>query len=153
MASMITMAHNTLASLAPDVSFVHNYPGAVKTNFGKGAKGTMAVVRMALTLIGPLILKYRSADESSTLQLYSTTSAAFPPATGSDIGVPISEHDAVSEGSDGKPGSGSYNIDAVCHRAAPSVEKHLADAKANGAEQRLWAHVVEEITRVTGKPF
>lgn len=80
LASMITMAHNVMARKAPDVSFIHNYPGGVNTGFGKGAKGLMAVGRTMLALLGPLFLKYRSPDESSILQLYGATSAAFPPA-------------------------------------------------------------------------
>lgn len=148
---MITMAHNVMAEKAPDVSFIHNYPGAVNTTFGKDAKGLTAVARTMFTLVGPLFLKYRSPDESSILQLYSATSAAFPPATGSAIGVPLGDHVPVSVGTGGKPGSGSYNINANCEKVSHRVEKHLAQAKADGVEDRLWAHVLEEIQQVTGK--
>ena len=151
LASMITMAHNVMARMAPDVSFIHNYPGAVNTGFGKDAKGLMVVARTMLTLVGPLLLKYRSPDESSILQLYGATSAAFPPATGSATGVPLGEHVPVSVGTDGKPGSGSYNINANCERVSRGIEKHLTQAKADGVEERLWAHVLEEIKQVTGK--
>jgi hypothetical protein len=151
LASLITMAHNVMAKKAPDVSFIHNYPGAVNTTFGKDAKGLMAVARTILTLVGPLFLKYRSPDESSTLQLYGATSAAFPPASGSATGVPLGDHVPVSVGTDGKPGSGSYNINANCEKVSHSIEKHLAQAKADGVEERLWAHVLDEIKQITGK--
>lgn len=147
------MAHSVLARKAPDVSFVHNFPGAVKTNFGKEATGMMAVARTALTLLGPLILKYRSPDESSALQLYGATSAAFPPAAGDAAGVPLPENAVVSVGTDGRPGSGSYNIDDNCEKASRSVQERLAQAKADGVEERLWAHVVSEIKDITGQDF
>ncbi|KAJ4164506.1 hypothetical protein LMH87_006178 [Akanthomyces muscarius] len=154
MASMITMAQNTLAKRAPDVSFIHNYPGAVKTNFGKDAKGFMVAVRTALVLLGPLFLKYRSVEESSVVQLYGATSAAFPPANGgAGAGVPLSEGTVVSVGADGRPGSGSYNLDAMCERASDAVERRLAEAKESGAEDRLWAHIVGEIKERTGQDY
>lgn len=153
LASMITMAHNVLAQKAPDVSFVHNFPGGVKTSFGKGATGIMAVARMALTVFGPLLMKYRSPEESSVLQLYCATSAAFPPAAGSAVGAALLENAAVSLGADGKQGSGSYNVDENCERVDHSIEKFLIRAKEDGVEERLWAHVVGEIKQITGQVF
>lgn len=153
LAAMITKAHNVLVKKAPDVSFIHNYPGGVRTGFGKDAKGAMILARMALALLGPLLLKYRSPEESSVLQLYSATSAAFPPTTGDAVGIPLSEHVSMSVGTDGKPGSGSYNINANCEKVSHSVEKRLAQAKEDGVEERLWAHVLGEIKQITGKVF
>lgn len=57
----------------------------------------------------------------------------------------------VSLGTDGKPGSGSYNINDNCENVSRGVERHLAQAKADGVEERLWAHVLGEIKQVTGK--
>lgn len=154
LASMITMAHNVLAEKAPDVSFVHNFPGGVKTPFGKGATGVMAVARTALTILGPLFLKYRSPEDSSVLQLYCATSAAFPPAAaGNAAGVPLLETMTVSVGADGKPGSGRYNIDENCEKVPHNIERSLAQAKADGVEERLWSHVLGEIKQITGQVF
>ncbi len=152
-ASMITMAHNVLAKRAPDVSFIHNYPGAVKTNFGKDAKGVMVAVRTALVLLGPLFLKYRSIEESSVVQIYGATSAAFPPADGAAAGVALPEGMSVSVGADGKAGSGSYNLNAMCERASDAVEKRLAEARKSGVEDRLWEHLVGEIKDITGRNY
>ncbi|ATY58454.1 NAD(P)-binding domain [Cordyceps militaris] len=150
LASMITMTHNVLARKAPDVSFIHNYPGAVKTPFGKDAKGAMVLLRMALTLLGPLFLKFITPEESSVLQLYGATSAAFPPATGAAAGVPLPDGTAATAGTHGKLGSGSYNVGALCERASEDVEKRLVEARDSGVEDRLWAHVVGEIREITG---
>lgn len=153
LSSMITMAHNVLARKAPDVSFIHNFPGAVKTDFGKDAKGTMVLARIIFKLLGTFVYKYRSVEESSVLQLYGATSAAFPPATGSAVGVPLSETVSVSVGTNGKQGSGSYNLDADYGTVSHSVEMHLAQARADGVEERLWMHVLAEIKRVTGRVY
>ncbi|TQV98700.1 hypothetical protein V2A60_007592 [Cordyceps javanica] len=153
LASMITMAHNVLARKAPDVSFIHNYPGAVKTNFGKDAKGVMSMVRMAFMLFGPLFLKYRSPEESSVLQLYGATSAAFLPAVGTAAGVPPPDRISVATGTYGKQGSGSYSLNALCERVSHDVEKRLVDALDNGVEDRLWAHIVCEIEQRIGKVY
>lgn len=154
LASMITMAHNVLARKAPDVSFIHNFPGAVKTEFGRDAKGAkMVMARIMFHMLGTFVYKYRSVEESSVLQLYGATSAAFPPTTGSAVGVPLSENVSVSVGADGKKGSGSYNLDADYKTVSHSVETHLAQARANGVEERLWIHVLAEIKQVTGRVF
>ncbi|OAA61509.1 NAD(P)-binding domain protein [Cordyceps fumosorosea ARSEF 2679] len=153
LASMITMAHSVLARRAPEVSFVHNFPGAVKTPFGKDATGAMVVVRAALALLGPLLLKFRPPEESSVLQLYCATSAAFPPATGEAAGIPLAEGTAVSVGSGGRPGSGSYNVGEVCERVSEGVEKRMVEARENGVEDRLWAHLVGEVKEITGKVY
>lgn len=153
LASMITMAHNVLARKAPDVSFIHNYPGAVKTSFGRDAKGVMVVVRMALVVLAPIFLKYRRVEESAVLQLYGATSAAFPPATGDAAGVPLPTGATISAGTDGRTGSGTYNISDTCERVSKAVESRLSEAKVGGAEDRLWAHLLDEILQITGKGY
>jgi len=150
-ASMITMANNVMAELAPDVSFVHNYPGSVKTAFGKDAKGTMFVVRTVFNLVGHILIKYLPPATCGELQLYGATSARFPPATGDAVGVPLSNDVFVARGIDGKPDSGSYTINFDCENVSFDVDKHIAKAKAEGVEVKLWAHILDEIKQITGK--
>lgn len=153
LASMITMAHNVLARKAPDVSFIHNFPGAVKTDFGRDAKGAMVLARIMFKLVGTFVYKYRTVEESSVLQLYGATSAAFPPATGSAVGVPLLGDISISAGTDGKQGSGSYSLDADYRSVSHAVQQHIARAKADGAEERLWTHVITELKQITGRVF
>ncbi len=151
-ASMLTMANNVMARQAPDVSFVHNYPGPVKTNFGKDVKGPAAAVGRGLfNLLGNIIFDYLSPAECGARQLYAATSARFAPATGYAVGVPLPMHISKARGTDGRPGSGSYTINFDAENVSLDVDKHLAKAKADGAEDRLWTHILEEIKQARGK--
>lgn len=152
-ASMATMAHNALARRAPGVSFVHNFPGAVKTEFGKDVTGWMGVVRKVLKVVGSIApLRWLPNEECGARQLYNATSARFPPAAGDDAaGVPRPDHVPLARGADGTPGSGSYSIGVDCESSSPEVEQHLAKARADGAEEKLWAHLLGEIEQITGK--
>ncbi|KAH8659939.1 putative short-chain dehydrogenases/reductase [Xylariales sp. PMI_506] len=152
LSSMVTMTNNVMARQAPDVSFVHNYPGAVKTNFGKDAKGAlMAVGRVAFKILGPVILTFLSPDECAAMQLYGATSARFPPSEGEAVGVQRAKDVPIARGTDGKLGSGSYTINFDGENVSLDVDKHLAKAKADGVEERLWAHILNEIKDKTGK--
>ncbi|OBT78079.1 hypothetical protein VF21_03134 [Pseudogymnoascus sp. 05NY08] len=153
MASMITMAHNAMARQAPDVTFIHNYPGGVKTNFGKDL-GTWTIPARALfNLIAPIFLKHISSTECGMRQVYGATSARFPPAEGGAAGVPLAEGIPVARGSDGQLGSGSYTVNFDGENVSDRVYEHLAKAKADGAEERLWAHILGEIKGITGRNY
>lgn len=150
-ASMITMAHNTLARKAPDVTFIHNYPAGVKTNFGNDLGSWTIPLRGLFNLIIPLFLKHISAEECGKRQLYEATSAQFPPAKRGADGVPLADGIPVARGADGKQGSGSYTLNYDGENVSEKVYEHLAKAKADGAEERLWAHLTGEIKGITGK--
>ncbi|OBT65367.1 hypothetical protein VE03_06052 [Pseudogymnoascus sp. 23342-1-I1] len=150
-ASMITMAHNAMARQAPDVTFIHNYPGGVKTNFGADLAAWTIPLRWLFSLISPIFLKYISSEECGKRQLYGATSARFPPAKGEATGVFLADDIHVARGTDGQAGSGSYTINFDGENASPKVYEHLAKAKADGAEERLWAHILGEIKGITGK--
>lgn len=152
-ASMITMAHNSMARQAPDITFIHNYPGAVKTNFGKDLGTWTIPARTVFELISPIFMKYISSSECGMRQVYSATSARFPPAKGDAGGVPLIEGISVARGSDGQPGSGSYTINFDGENVSLRVDEHLAKSKADGAEERLWAHIIGEIKQITGRSF
>ncbi len=151
-ASMLTMANNVMSRQAPDISFVHNYPGAVKTNFGKDVKGPVAAVgRVAFSLIGNIIFDYLSPAECGARQLYAATSSRFPPVTGDAVGVPLPKHISKARGTDGKPGSGSYTVNFDAENVSLDVDKLLAKAKADGAEEKLWTHILAEIEQARSK--
>ena len=152
-ASMITMANNVLARRAPDVTFIHNFPGSVRTPFGKDATGTMAVVRAVFNGLGRVLVHYLPPDDCGTLQLFGATSARFPPAAGTPAGVPLPQGVDVARGSDDTLGSGSYNINYDNETVSADIARHLARAKADGAEEKVWEHLIGEIKRITGKTF
>ncbi|OBT45008.1 hypothetical protein VE00_04095 [Pseudogymnoascus sp. WSF 3629] len=150
-ASMITMAHNAMALQAPDVTFIHNYPGGVKTNFGKDLGSWTIPARAVFNLIAPIFLKHISPTECGMRQVYGATSARFPPAEGDAGGVPLAEGVPVARGADGLIGSGSYTVNFDSENVSLGVYEHLAKAKADGAEERLWAHILGEIKGITGR--
>jgi hypothetical protein len=153
MSSMITMANNVLARKAPDVSFVHNYPGFVKTPFGKDAKGFLAVARVVMGLVSNVIATWVPPKDCGALQLFNATSARFPPTIGDSVGVPIAKKITVSKGTDGKLGTGSYSLGADCESSSQEVCDHLAKAKASGVEDRMWLHILTEIKDITGNSY
>lgn len=155
MAVLVTLAHNVLAQRAPDVSFIHDFPGAVKTSFGKDATGGMALLRLFFNIVTPFTLSFLPPETCGALQLYCATSARFPPASGSGAagGVPLSKGVTVAKGTDGKVGSGSYSVPVDCDDMSVEVGKVLAKAKAEGAEESAWAHIAGEIKQHTGKVF
>lgn len=150
-ASMITMAHNAMAQRAPDVTFIHNYPGGVKTNFGSDLAAWTIPLRGLFSLISPIFLKYISSDECGKRQVYGATSARFPPAKGGAIGISLGGGIPVARGADGLSGSGSYTINFDGEDVSPKVYEHLAKARVDGAEERLWAHILGEIKEITGR--
>ncbi|KAL5349994.1 hypothetical protein ACLOAV_005030 [Pseudogymnoascus australis] len=150
-ASMITMAHNAMARQAPDVTFIHNFPGGVKTNFGSDLATWTIPLRGLFNLISPIFIKYISSEECGKRQVYGATSGRFPPAKGDAAGVSLGGDISVARGADGQTGSGSYTINFDGEDVFPKVYEHLAKAKADGAEERLWTHILGEIKEITGR--
>lgn len=155
MSILVTLANNVLAQRAPDVSFVHDFPGSVKTSFGKDATGLLAVLRPIFNLVAPFFLNFLPPETCGALQLYCATSARFPPASGGGAadGVPLSKGVTVAKGTDGRLGSGSYSVPVGGDDMSEQVEAVIAKAKAKGAEESVWAHVAGEIKQHTGKTF
>lgn len=159
--SFITLSHAVFAKTAPQVTFVHDYPGAVKTGIFRGSTGVvMLLVRAALAVIGPFI--YIPSEESGERHLFLATSAAFPAAasgSGDDAaagvdmetasGIPLPDGVRIAKGIDGKLGSGVYSIDQSCESASPAVEELLATMERGGVRDQVWQHTEEVFERVT----
>lgn len=153
--SFITLSHAVFAEKAPEVSFVHDYPGAVKTGIFRGSTSIMLlIVQAALKVIGPFI--YIPSEESGERHLFLATSAAFAAAAVRDggkntvSGVPLIDGMHIARGIDGKEGSGVYSIDQNCESAGPAVEELFAKMKDDGVRDRVWEHTEEMFKRITG---
>ncbi|KAF1732504.1 Retinol dehydrogenase 11 [Beauveria bassiana] len=150
--SFITLSHAAFATKAPEVSFVHDYPGPVKTGIFRGSTGmTFWLVRAILRVIGPLI--YIPSEESGERHLFLATSMAFPAATQKDItraisGVPLVDGIRVARGIDGREGSGVYSIDQSCESAKQAVVEVLTRMGAEGVQDRVWGHTEEVSKRI-----
>ncbi|KAK4244099.1 hypothetical protein C7999DRAFT_17621 [Corynascus novoguineensis] len=82
--SMMTLALESLALEAPDVSFVHSSPGWVRTHLGREVRAASAaaagsLVKVVLSkVVGPMVAV--PLAEAGERQLFLATSARFPPA-------------------------------------------------------------------------
>lgn len=151
--TFITLSHTILAEKAPEVSFVHDYPGAVKSGIFRGSTGvTMLLVRAALKVIGPFV--YIPSEESGQRHVYLSTSAAFPAAaesknTGTALGLPLAANGHVARGIDGNKGSGVYSVDQNCESAGQAVEELLANLKNDGVRDEIWDHTQKVFDGIT----
>ena len=152
--SMTDMALEKLAEQAPEVTFINDYPGAVKTGIGRESNTLMVwIMTMVLMIIGPLI--YIPIRESGERHLFFATSAKYPPrvrldaAVGDSAGVPLSEGVEVATGTDGKVGSGVYSIHWSGEHAGPKVVKLLAGLREEGMAENVWQHTIGEFDRIT----
>jgi len=146
--SMITLTLETLAKKAPEVSFVHAFPGSVKTNLGRDAKGVLiTVAKVVLTVIGPMF--YIPIEEVGQRHLFLATSARYPPGTGGASGVPLEGEALAARGTDGKNGSGVYAVGSDGESADVKVERLLASMRKEGIPEKVWSHTEGIFERVT----
>ncbi|CAI7565277.1 unnamed protein product [Penicillium crustosum] len=153
--SMTDMALEILAEQAPEVTFINDYPGAVKTGIGRDSNTLLAwFMTIVLMIIGPLI--YIPIRESGERHLFFATSAKYPPRVRFDAAaegsssVPLSEGVEVASGTDGNVGSGVYSIHWKGEHAGPKVVKLLAGLREQGMAQKVWTHTVGEFDRIVG---
>ncbi|AEO58291.1 hypothetical protein MYCTH_2305531 [Thermothelomyces thermophilus ATCC 42464] len=174
--SMMTLALESLALEAPDVSFVHSSPGCVRTHLGREVRAASAVGLVQVVLnkvVGPMVAV--GPDEAGERQLYLATSGRFPPArcggrarysgagggsgsggngTGT-AGVELREGDgvAVARGTDARVGSGVYSVDSEGEPQGVKAGETMRRLREADLVRRLWLHTVGEFIRVTGTEF
>jgi hypothetical protein len=148
-ASLVTMSHEALAKRAPDVSFVHDFPGPVKSGIGRGATGAvMFIMKAVFTVLGPLF--YIPNEESGERHLFFATSAMYPAGTGGEKAPGVPGGVAVARGTNGEIGGGVYSINQNGESAGPKVEELLAKMRKEGVVEKLWKHTEGEYKRITG---
>jgi len=162
--SMMTLALESLAFEAPDVSFVHTFPGYVRTNLSKDVKTvSYSILRATFKVLAPLVTI--PLAEAGERQLFFATSARFPARSGVGVvdvaetaGVPVSGNGStggmsVAVGTDARKGSGVYSINSDGEPPSMRVLESLQKMRDDEVLQRAWAHTEEEFTRVTGSAF
>lgn len=151
--SMITLSLDAIARRqAPEVSFVHDYPGFVKTGLSRELTGVAASI--GRVVFAPLMAVLQiPIEETGERQLYLATSARFPPRDGSGAeGVALGEGVTASVGFDGTPAGGVYSVDYEAEGPDQKVEEILLNYKKSGMGDKVWGHTQEEFVRITGKP-
>jgi hypothetical protein len=54
--SLVTLSLEALATKAPDVSFIHNFPGPVRSGIARGTEGAiMFIVKAIFKVLGPMV--------------------------------------------------------------------------------------------------
>lgn len=149
--SLVTLSMESYAARAPTVTFIHNYPGAVKTGIDRGMTGPMmTVAKWGFKILMPFMAVPR--QETGERHLFLATSARWPAkeTEKSTAGVVLEGDVGIAVGSDGKKGSGSYSVDENGESAGPEVLKVLAKCRADGEKEKLWKHCEEKFVEITG---
>ncbi|KAI0390192.1 hypothetical protein F5Y17DRAFT_80351 [Xylariaceae sp. FL0594] len=151
-ASMITLALEHLSKHAPEVSFIHDYPGFVKTELARELDKslTTSVVLGVLGVVG--LFLNTSIEEVGERHYFLATSAMFPPQqSGGASGVSLSSgHLRVAVSTDGKTGGGVYTVDNKNEPGSQEVRDILAEMRKDGIADQAWKHLETEFLRVTG---
>ena len=151
-ASMMTLGLEAVARNAPTVSFIHDFPGAVKTGMGRDVTGvTGTVLRTVFKVIGPFHT-WTPIEECGDRHVFYTTSAKYPPANpkGDGSGIALTDVVTVAKGTNGEVGSGVYSLTGDGESSGPTVEKVLSDLRDSGMVDQLWKHTETEFKRITG---
>lgn len=144
--SVITLSLEALAKKAPDVSFIHEFPGSVKTNLARGGEGAaILVLKWVFKIIGPFI--NIPNQESGERHVFMATSARFVGNDRAASGVPLEGGLAVASGISG---SSAYSIDWNGQASGPKVEALLGKLRADGTVEKVWRHTEGEFKRITG---
>jgi NAD(P)-dependent dehydrogenase (short-subunit alcohol dehydrogenase family) len=147
--SATTLALEETAKLAPEVSFVHDYPGAIRSNIARGGGMFNLFLRVVMRIRGPFV--WIPDDECGDTQLYIATSARYPPKVLGADGVTTDTSLAIARGTDGEVRSGVYVIDENCEEGSEQVVQLLKSLRESGRDQYVWNHIQEEFSRITGK--
>jgi hypothetical protein len=148
MVSMTDMALETLAEQAPEVTFINDYPGPVKTGITREANSLIGwVMRLVLSVIGPLI--YIPIRESGERHLFFATSAIYPPRVGDEVGIELAGGE-IARGTDGVVGSGVYSVGWKGEAAGEGVVELLAGLRGEGMKEKVWEHTLGEFERIVG---
>jgi len=150
--SMNTLSLEAIAKMAPEVSFVHDFPGSVKGGLLRGFKGILPTIATGIfAMIGPFI--YMPSEECGDRHVYFATSARYgPPEKTKEVasGVPLSDGVLPARGTNGEIGSGVYSLHCDGESSGPKVVELLAKLRTEGNVEQLWKHTDDEFRRITG---
>lgn len=148
--SVHTLCLEAIAAKAPDVSFVHDYPGSVKSSILKEGTGLMIwVLSIVMSVVGPLI--FIPNEVSGERHLFLATSARYPAGktSAASPGVSLADGVLVAEGTSGQIGSGVYSVGSDGESAGVKVEELLAKMRKEGMVEKVWDHAEVEFLRIS----
>ncbi|EQB46613.1 hypothetical protein CGLO_14332 [Colletotrichum gloeosporioides Cg-14] len=148
MASIITLSLEAFQKTAPEVSFVHNFPGAVESGITRGSIGPL--MRTLKTIFGVLgSLVHIPLEEAGERHLFLCTSARFSSGVEDAApGVPLPDGQTLARGVTGELGTGVYSIDANGECATVKVERLLAMFREQGTAEQTFDRVENDISKI-----
>ncbi|KAK6501349.1 hypothetical protein TWF481_009191 [Arthrobotrys musiformis] len=148
-----TVAFDHLAKENPDISFVHAFPGFVKTE-GQNFPGVISLlIRGMMWVAGSWLLI--PEEESGERNLFYATSEIYPASSkakeviSSLGGEGKGEGEDVAVGLDGVKGSGCYTLH--WDGTAKSGNKILMGYRETGFREKVWEHTLEVYKGVEDK--
>ncbi|KAK8091717.1 hypothetical protein PG997_002078 [Apiospora hydei] len=151
-ASMTTLSLLAVAKkeASPEVSFIHVYPGFVKTGMSRELTGIVSAITKVLFTPVMALLQI-PIKETGERQLYFATSARFPPGLSQDAdGILLGQGVHAATGADGTLGGGVYSIDYEGEGTSSNVRDVLDALVKDGTADKLSEHTEEEFRRITG---
>ncbi|RAK95639.1 short-chain dehydrogenases/reductase, partial [Aspergillus ibericus CBS 121593] len=144
-ATLNSLALEHLAAAHPTVSFIHAFPGIVRSPLMKSTFGNL--VGSVLTVLSRPVSM--TLEESGERNLFISTSAAYPAAAPKDPshpGVPLAGGVQTAVASTGRVGGGSYILSSDGGDA--TREKLMADYRGRGFPNKVWSHTLETFKRI-----
>jgi hypothetical protein len=147
--SMMTLSLEQIAKDAPGVSFVHSFPGFVRTELGKDEPGAaMAVMKVIFKFIGPLVSI--PIEDVGKRHLYLCTSAQFSP-TSDAAGVALEKGKVTATPTQDMDGIAVYSTDSHQGDGGKGWREALAKLRAQNIGEKVMRYQLEEFKWITGK--
>lgn len=128
-----------LAKRHPGISFIHSYPGSVKTGIANELTAPIRLaVKVLYAVMSPWIL---NLQESGERHLFQITSQCYPPVRVTSAGIAVPHGLHIIQGSDGQPGSGAYLLD---WDGKPTGDQKIINKyRALGFGKIVWDHTMQ----------
>lgn len=133
----------------PDISFINNTPGVVKSNITRDAEGFSLLLAIGISkLLAPLI--QTPPEECAERQLFQATDARYPARSPDAITPVAGARGSETVGVDGVVGSGAYSIDTKCESASAKVMELVKSFGKDGTAERVWQSYMKDFKKITG---
>lgn len=150
LASLLTLSLMAIAKDAPEVGFVHNFPGAVKRHLGDDLSGMGIKMMMALyRLMEPFVTM--TPEEAGERQVFFATSARFGGCGQGPDGVPAKAGDVARLVNDSQGKIGVYSVGSDGEPASKQVVTLLTKMRDEGVLEKVWSYTESELERITAQ--
>ncbi|KAG9848079.1 hypothetical protein KCU98_g5641, partial [Aureobasidium melanogenum] len=146
-ASITTLSLESHHKDNPNVSFIHNFPGVVKSGITRGTSGpVLTVVKAVVRVFGSLF--YMPPEEAGDRHVFLSTSARYSAGLEDPAaGVPLLDDLSVARGTDGTVSSGVYSINASGESAGPKVEEALVSLRSRGMMEKVMDTIIADTNK------